>query len=336
MLDGQQVHAGHDGRHDDVVEVDVLLHQQVVDGQVHLVRVEAEADRQRALRVEVDEQDLAAVLHQRGTQVDGRRGLADAALLVAHRDDPGVAVGGQRPRLRDERHRPSGRAQLWLVGGSAAGASSSGSATGASRMASSSAGVGVGAGRLLLTALEGRCTASPWVSSWIRYRRRTSGGISGHSIPCVQESVGHPLFPFPMPVCSCLPSTVICRHGDMLGDAREDCRTVSRAPTRRPGLPPGTGLESVQNLWNAPRSGAQASLCLCSNLWTAGHAVGRASERRVDEVLVVRVLLDPAPDERAPRQHLPGAVGAHGVQGAARQRRPDPLALEGVERPRCG
>ena len=59
-----------------------------------------EADRQRALRVEVDEQHLAAVLGQRGAQVDRGRRLADAALLVAHRDDPGRAVRGQRRRRR--------------------------------------------------------------------------------------------------------------------------------------------------------------------------------------------------------------------------------------------
>ena len=82
-------------------KVDVALHQQVVDRQVHLVRVEAEPDRQRALRVEVDEQHLAAVLRQRGAEVDRGRGLADATLLVAHRDHPGVAVAGERPRLGD-------------------------------------------------------------------------------------------------------------------------------------------------------------------------------------------------------------------------------------------
>ena len=51
-----------------------------------------EPDRQRALRVEVDEQHLAAVLGQRGAEVDRGRGLADPALLVAHRDDAGRAV----------------------------------------------------------------------------------------------------------------------------------------------------------------------------------------------------------------------------------------------------
>ena len=68
--------------------------------QVHVVGVQAQADRERALRVEVDEQHLAAVLGERGAQVDGRRGLADATLLVAHRDDPRVAVGAERCAAR--------------------------------------------------------------------------------------------------------------------------------------------------------------------------------------------------------------------------------------------
>ncbi len=71
-------------------------------------------DRERALRVEVDQQHLAAVLRERGAQVDRGRGLADAALLVAHRDDPGVAVDADRPRLRQVGHRAAGRPELDL------------------------------------------------------------------------------------------------------------------------------------------------------------------------------------------------------------------------------
>src|SRR3712207_8931749 len=63
------------------------VHQQVVDGLVHLVRVEAEPHRQRALRVEVDEEHPASELRERRTQVDRGGRLADAALLVAHRED---------------------------------------------------------------------------------------------------------------------------------------------------------------------------------------------------------------------------------------------------------
>ena len=46
-----------------------------------------EPDGQRTLRVEVHEQHAAAVLGERGAQVDRGGRLADAALLVAHRDD---------------------------------------------------------------------------------------------------------------------------------------------------------------------------------------------------------------------------------------------------------
>jgi hypothetical protein len=63
------------------------------------VRVDAEPDGERALRVEVDQQHPAAVLGQRGTEVDRGRGLADATLLVGHRDDARRAVPVHRHRF---------------------------------------------------------------------------------------------------------------------------------------------------------------------------------------------------------------------------------------------
>lgn len=75
-----------------------------------LHRIDAEAHRQRALRVEVNEEYASAVLRERGTQVDGRRRLAHAALLVAHRDDLRGTVVGQRARDREVRQRAPGRA----------------------------------------------------------------------------------------------------------------------------------------------------------------------------------------------------------------------------------
>ena len=115
----QQVHAGHAGGDDDLVEPDVLLHQQVVDRQLHVVRVEPQADRERTLGVEVDEQHLAAELRQRRPEVDGGRRLADATLLVAHRDDPCVAVSGQRLRVGQVGHRTTGgpERRLGVLGG---------------------------------------------------------------------------------------------------------------------------------------------------------------------------------------------------------------------------
>jgi hypothetical protein len=58
-----------------------------------------QAYRQGALRVEVDQQDSAAVLTQCGTQVDGRGGLADATFLITQRYDPGRSVPIERGRI---------------------------------------------------------------------------------------------------------------------------------------------------------------------------------------------------------------------------------------------
>jgi hypothetical protein len=52
-----------------------------------------------ALRVEVDDEDLSALQRQRRGQVHGRRGLADAALLVGHGEDP--CVRRRRDRITE-------------------------------------------------------------------------------------------------------------------------------------------------------------------------------------------------------------------------------------------
>jgi len=72
------------------------LDQHVVDGLVQLVVRHAKARGQRALRVHVHQQHAAAVLGERGAQVDRRRGFPDATLLVAHRDDLGRPMRGAR------------------------------------------------------------------------------------------------------------------------------------------------------------------------------------------------------------------------------------------------
>ena len=80
----------------DVVDTDVALHQQVVGGRSSWCGCDAQPHRQRALRVEVDQQHPPAELGQRGAEVDRRGRLADAALLVAERDDAGRTVPVQR------------------------------------------------------------------------------------------------------------------------------------------------------------------------------------------------------------------------------------------------
>src|ERR687897_1009733 len=97
---------------DDGIDVVAALGEQVVDGDVELLGGDAQADRQRTLRVEVDEQDTPAHLREGGAEVDRRRRLPDAALLVAHGDDAGGSVRGQRCRFGEVGEWPAGRAHL--------------------------------------------------------------------------------------------------------------------------------------------------------------------------------------------------------------------------------
>ena len=86
--------------HQHILDRRVRRDQQVVDGLVELVMRHAETRGQRTLRIEVDKQYASPVLGERGTQVDRRRRLADAALLIAHGDDGrrSVSVEGRRRR----------------------------------------------------------------------------------------------------------------------------------------------------------------------------------------------------------------------------------------------
>src|SRR5699024_4704388 len=67
----QQVHAVDRGLLQHVRGIEPSVHQHVVDRQVEIVGVQAETDRERTLRVEVDGQHTAAVIGERGTEVDG-------------------------------------------------------------------------------------------------------------------------------------------------------------------------------------------------------------------------------------------------------------------------
>ena len=52
-----------------------------------IAAVDAETGRGIALRIEIDDQDFLADGGKRGAEIDRRRGLADAALLVGDRKD---------------------------------------------------------------------------------------------------------------------------------------------------------------------------------------------------------------------------------------------------------
>ncbi len=95
---GHHVEALDAGVHDRVMRVALRVEQEVVDRR-HVVRRDAETGGQCALRVEVDGEHLPAVLRESCGQVDGGRRLADAALLIAQRDDACRAVGLQRFRI---------------------------------------------------------------------------------------------------------------------------------------------------------------------------------------------------------------------------------------------
>src|SRR5450830_1862282 len=84
----KSVETRHRGVSQHLFDLDAALHQEVVDRLVELVRIDPDAHRRGALGVEVHDQDPAPVLRQSGCEVDRRRGLADATLLVAHGDDP--------------------------------------------------------------------------------------------------------------------------------------------------------------------------------------------------------------------------------------------------------
>ena len=67
--------------------------QHVVGRGAARLALDAEPGRGVALRVEVDDQHVLADRGQGGAEIDRRRGLADAALLVGDRDHPRPAGG---------------------------------------------------------------------------------------------------------------------------------------------------------------------------------------------------------------------------------------------------
>src|SRR3989440_6501619 len=75
------------GRSDDRPEGDVGVDEDVRDASLDRVEVDTEADGQVGLRIEVDAEDFVTERRERAAEIDGARGLADAALLVRDRYD---------------------------------------------------------------------------------------------------------------------------------------------------------------------------------------------------------------------------------------------------------
>ena len=86
LVAGQQVEAARIDGHDDVRRR-AVAQQDVADRALEQALVHAAAHRRVALRVEIDQQHAAPGSGERGRQVDGRRRLADATLLVCDCDD---------------------------------------------------------------------------------------------------------------------------------------------------------------------------------------------------------------------------------------------------------
>ena len=61
--------------------------EHVVDGELNLLRVEAQGVGETSLGVEINEQDLAALLGHGRPQGSHSGGLCDAALLIGHGND---------------------------------------------------------------------------------------------------------------------------------------------------------------------------------------------------------------------------------------------------------
>ena len=58
-----------------------------VDRQSLIVAVDAQAAGGIGLRIDIDQQDVPALLRQTGAEIDGGRCLSNAALLAGNRDD---------------------------------------------------------------------------------------------------------------------------------------------------------------------------------------------------------------------------------------------------------
>ena len=90
---GRDEEARHRGRQDRVAQARPAG-QRVIGRLAAAAAIDAEPGRRIALRIEINNQHLLADSRQRGAEIDRRRGLADAALLVGDREH------ARRPRGR--------------------------------------------------------------------------------------------------------------------------------------------------------------------------------------------------------------------------------------------
>ncbi len=77
------------GRRDDGVAQRRFADQHVIGRIAPVAAIDAETGRGVALRIEIDDQDVFADGGERRAEIDGRRGLADAALLIGDGEYPG-------------------------------------------------------------------------------------------------------------------------------------------------------------------------------------------------------------------------------------------------------
>ena len=101
MVDGAICRSRHRGGEDGVAQRG-FADQHVIGGVAPALAVDAEPGRGIALRIEIDDQHPLADGGERGAEIDRRRGLADAALLVGDRQHPRQA--GLVGPLDRERH----------------------------------------------------------------------------------------------------------------------------------------------------------------------------------------------------------------------------------------
>src|ERR1700687_3315149 len=63
-----------------------MIAENVEHGKLHIARIK-ECNRGISLRVKINEQGLFAALGDSGSEIDGRGGLADSALLIGYCED---------------------------------------------------------------------------------------------------------------------------------------------------------------------------------------------------------------------------------------------------------